>query len=75
MVTGPENAVSQVERLHSEATPGQGGRVCVIVADDDGNGRQPPVFIQLFSIAKDPHTFKNYRPARNLKSQDYLFTS
>ena len=37
MVTGPENAVSQVERRHSHAAPGLGGRVCVVVGDEDGN--------------------------------------
>ena len=37
MVTGPENAVSQVERRHSDAAPGLGGRVCVVVGDEDGN--------------------------------------
>ena len=47
--TGRENVVSQVERLHSEALPGLGGRVCV-VGQDFGNGRQP--FFLLFSIKK-----------------------
>ena len=37
MDTGPENAVSQVERRHSHAAPGLGGRVCVVVGDEDGN--------------------------------------
>ena len=37
MVIGPENAVSQVERRHSDAAPGLGGRVCVVVGDEDGN--------------------------------------
>ena len=32
-----------VERLHSEAAPGLGGCVCVVVGDNDGNGRQPLV--------------------------------
>ena len=36
--TVPENAVSQMERLHSEAAPGIGGHVCVVVGDEDGNG-------------------------------------
>ena len=31
VVTGPENAVSQMERLHSEAAPGLGGHVCVVL--------------------------------------------
>ena len=44
MGTGPKNAVSQGERLHSEAALGLGGGVCVVVGDDDGIGRQPPVF-------------------------------
>ena len=37
VVTGPENAVSRVERRHSDAAPGLGGRVCVVVGDEDGN--------------------------------------
>ena len=37
VVKGPENAVSQVERLHSHAAPGIGGRFCVVVGDEDGN--------------------------------------
>ena len=37
MVTGPENAVSQVERRHIHAALGLGGRVCVVVGDEDGN--------------------------------------
>ena len=37
VVTGPENAISQVERRHSHAAPGIGGRVCVLVGNEDGN--------------------------------------
>ena len=37
MVTGPENTVSQVEIRNSDAAPGLGGRVCVVVGDEDGN--------------------------------------
>ena len=37
MVTGPENEVSQAERRHIDAAPGLGGRVCVVVCDEDGN--------------------------------------
>ena len=37
MVTGPENAVSQVEKWHSDVAPGLGGRVYVIVGDEDGS--------------------------------------
>ena len=37
MVTGPENAVSQVERRHSDVAPVLGGRVCFVVGDEDGN--------------------------------------
>ena len=37
VVTGPENAVSQVERRHSDKMPGLGGRVCFVVGDEDGN--------------------------------------
>ena len=40
-MTGQENAVSQVERRHSDAEPGLGGRVCVVVGDEDGN----PIFL------------------------------
>ena len=36
-MTGPENTVSQVERRHSDAAPGLGGRVCFVVGDEDGN--------------------------------------
>ena len=66
MGTGPENAVSEVERQHSDSAPGLGGRVCVVVGDEDGN-RQ---FFYLFSIIKDSHTVKKYRPARNLKKSE-----
>ena len=65
-MTGPENAVSQVERRHSDAAPGLGGRVCVVVGDEDEN-RQ---FFYLFSIIKDSHTFKKDQPARNLKKSE-----
>ena len=54
MVTGPENTVSQVDRRNSLAAPGLGGRVCVVVGDEDEN-RQ---FFYLFSIIKDSHTLK-----------------
>ena len=37
MVTGPENAVSQVESRHTDKIPGLGGRVCFVVGDEDGN--------------------------------------
>ena len=63
----PRNAVTQVERQHSEAAPGLGGRVCIVVGDEDGN-RQ--FFYYLFSIIKDSHTLKKYRPARNLKKSE-----
>ena len=33
----PINPVSQVERRHSDAAPGLGDRVCVVVGDEDGN--------------------------------------
>ena len=36
-MTGPENEVSQVDMRHSHAAPGIGGRVCVVVGDEDGN--------------------------------------
>ena len=34
-MTGPENVVSKVKRRHSLAAPGLGGRVCVVVGDED----------------------------------------
>ena len=72
VVTGPENLFSIVERRHSDFAPGLGGRVCFVVGDEDGN-RQ---FLNLFSIIKDSHTIKKYRPARNLKkSPNYQRTS
>ena len=37
VLTGPENAVSQVDRQNSDVAPGLGGRVCVVVGDEDGN--------------------------------------
>ena len=37
VVTGPENAVSQVEIRHSLSAPGIGGHVCFAVGDEDGN--------------------------------------
>ena len=61
-MTGPENEFSQVERQHIHAAPGLGGRVCVVVGDEDGNG----VFFAFLKI-NDSHTFKDYRPARNFK--------
>ena len=63
VVTVPENAVSQVERQHSDSVPGIWVCVCVVFVDEDGN-RQ---FFYLFSIIKDSHTLKKYWPAQNLK--------
>ena len=37
VITGPENAVYQVERRHSHAVPGLRGRVFVVVGDENGN--------------------------------------
>ena len=37
LTTGPENSVSHVERRHSLVAPGLGGRVCVVVGDEDVN--------------------------------------
>ena len=37
VVTVPENAVYHVERRHSDAAPGLGGHVYVVVGDEDGN--------------------------------------
>ena len=36
-MTGPENAVSQVETRNSDAAPGIWGPVCVVVGNEDGN--------------------------------------
>ena len=51
--TGPKSAASQKERLHREAAPGPGGGVCDVVGNDDGIGRQPPVFLKLFLFVKE----------------------
>ena len=37
MVTGPENAVSEVERRNSDVASGLGGRICFVVGDEDGD--------------------------------------
>ena len=66
VLKGLENAVSQVERRHSDAAPRIWGRVCVIVGDEDGNWS----FFLLFWKIKDSHTLKKYRPARNLKNSE-----
>ena len=63
MVTGPENAVSQVKRRHSDVAPGLGGRVCFVVGNEDGNQS----FFLLFCKINDSHTLKKYWSARNLK--------
>ena len=63
VVTGPENAVSQVERRHSDAAPGLGDCVCVFVDDEDGN-RQ--FFLAFLKNKRLPY-FKKYRTARNFK--------
>ena len=39
LVTGQENAVSEVEIRHSDVAPGLGGRICFVVGDEDGNRR------------------------------------
>ena len=60
MATGPKNAVSQVERRHSYAAPGLGGRVCVVVGDEDGNriflaflkNKQLPYFKKISASSK-----------------------
>ena len=52
VVTGPENAVSQVERRHSHAAPGIGGRVCAVVGDEDGNWS---VFLALLKNKQLPY--------------------
>ena len=72
MVTGTYNAVSQVERRHSDAGPGLGGRVCVVVGDEDGNWS----FFLLFKKIKDSHTFLKYIGLlETLKIPNYLRTS
>ena len=55
MGTGPENVVPQVEILHSEAAPGLGGGVCIVVGKEFGNGRQPPVFLTVFNSKRLPY--------------------
>ena len=52
-MTGLENAVSQVERQKSDIEPGMGGRVCIVVGDEDRNHQ----FFNLFPIIKDSQTF------------------
>ena len=44
VVTGPENAFSEVERKHSDVVPGLGGRICFVVGDEDRNR----IFLKLF---------------------------
>ena len=66
MGIGPENAVSQVERRHSDAAPGIGGSVCVVVGIEDGKRS----FFKLFGKIKDSHNLKKYWPARNLKKSE-----
>ena len=51
----PINVVSQVDRLNIEAAPGIRGHVCIVVGDDDGNGRQPPVFLAVFNSKRLPY--------------------
>ena len=53
-MTGPYNSVSQVERRHSDAAPGIGGRVCVVVGDEDENR----IFFCFFEKQKAPVLLK-----------------
>ena len=64
-MTGPENAVSQVERRHSLAATVLGGRVCVVVDDEDGN----EIFFAFLKNTRLPY-FKKNRPAQNLKKSE-----
>ena len=66
MVSGPENAVSQVERRHSHATPGLGGRVCVVVGDEDGNHS----FFKAFLKNKRLPYFKKISASSKLKNSE-----
>ena len=61
MGTGPENAVSQVERRHSDYVLGLGGHVCVVVGDEDGNhqflksvfnNKRHPYFLKISASSK-----------------------
>ena len=60
MGKGPENAVFQVERRHSDAAPDIGGRVCIVVGDEDGNqsflaflkNKRPPYFKKISASLK-----------------------
>ena len=67
-----ENSVSQVERLHSEAAPGLGGRVCVVVGDNDENGRQSPVYLAVFNSKRLPY-FKKLPTSSKLKKVRITF--
>ena len=66
MVTGPENAVSQVERRHSDVAPGLGGRVYVVVGDEDGN-RQ--FFLSVFNNKILPYFLKISASSKLKKSE------
>ena len=72
MGTGPENAVSQVEKLYSEAAPGLGGGVCVAVSNDIGNGRQSPVYLAVFNSKRLPY-FKKLPTSSKLKKVRITF--
>ena len=61
VVTGPENAVSQVKRRQSDAAPGLGGRFCFVVGDEDGNwsfglgslkNKRLPYFLKISASSK-----------------------
>ena len=61
-MTVPENAGSQVERRHSDAAPDLGGRVCVVVGDEDGND----IFFKAFLKNKRLPYFKKISASSKL---------
>ena len=66
VVTGPENAVSRVERRHSAVAPVIGGRVCFVVGDEDGNRS---LFLAFLKNKRLPY-FLKHRAARNFKKSE-----
>ena len=63
---GPENSVSQVERRHSLVVPGLGGRVCVVVGDEDGNWS---LFLSFLKKKRLPY-FKKILASSKLKKSE-----
>ena len=67
MGKGPENAVFQVERRHSDAAPGIGGRVCIVVGDEDGNQS----FLAFLKNKRLPYFLKISASKKLKKSPNY----